>query len=616
MGIGIWSMHFIGMLAYKLPIPLEYDISLTLLSLLVAVLVSGFALHIVSHGTLQRARWFWSSLAMGCGIAAMHYTGMAAMQMDAAMRYRTDLLLLSILIAIIAAHGALYLAFQLHGLQGRALRWRKIISAHVMGFAIAAMHYTGMAATVVTHDAHPISGNLEVHANTGLILLVAIITSLLLLLSLAAVRVDRYITAKQSALARSEQHVSQLMNGAADAMITIDKQGHITSFNPQAERIFGYATTEVIGRNISELMPSPYREAHDGYMQRYLQGNGSAAVGFGARELVALRKTGETFPIELSVSRFDLSEREEGFIGILRDISERKRIESDLKTKHNELQQAHNQLQETHQQLLQSEKMASIGQLAAGVAHEINNPIGYISSNITTLEGYIADLLMLLQEYSALEQELGPESPTVKQLAQVKRQIDLNYLAGDVQQLLSESKEGLTRVKTIIQDLKNFSHVDAEDWQLADLHQGLNSTLNIVHNEIKYRANVIKEYGELPMIECIASQLNQVFMNMLVNAAHAIEGSGTITIGTGRHEDTVWVKISDTGKGIPEALHRKIFDPFFTTKPVGQGTGLGLSLSYGIVTKHHGKIDVQSKVGHGTTFIITLPIRQPKKADS
>ena len=163
-----------------------------------------------------------------------------------------------------------------------------------------------------------------------------------------------------------------------------------------------------------------------------------------------------------------------------------------------------------------------------------------------------------------------------------------------------------------MQDLKDFSHVDQAEWQWVDLHKGIDSTLNVVNNEIKYKAEVVKEYGDIPQVECLASQLNQVFMNMLVNASHAIGegGHGRITIRTGLKDEMVWVEFADTGKGIaPENLTR-IFDPFFTTKPVGKGTGLGLSLSYGIVDKHHGRIEVESEVGKGTTFRIWIPVRQ------
>lgn len=267
--------------------------------------------------------------------------------------------------------------------------------------------------------------------------------------------------------------------------------------------------------------------------------------------------------------------------------------------------------EETRNQLLQSEKMASIGQLAAGVAHEINNPIGYVNSNLGSLQGYLKQLFDVIDTYQKAECAITDAS-VLARIEAAKQSAELAFLAEDVFALMSESREGISRVSKIVQDLKDFSHVGAEDeWSWADLHAGLDSTINIVNNEIKYKAQLVKEYGPLPEIECLPSQLNQVFMNMLVNAAHAIEEQGTITIRTGTQgEDHVWIEISDTGKGIAPENVTRIFDPFFTTKPVGKGTGLGLALSYGIVQKHQGRIEVSSEVGRGTTFRAVLPVRQ------
>jgi two-component system, NtrC family, sensor kinase len=271
-------------------------------------------------------------------------------------------------------------------------------------------------------------------------------------------------------------------------------------------------------------------------------------------------------------------------------------------------------LEDTHHQLLQSEKMASIGQLAAGVAHEINNPIGFVSSNLGTLRDYVGALIAIVATYESLEGGLPPEARA--RVAALKREHDYGFLCDDVKSLLAESAEGIKRVKQIAQDLKDFSHVDEQAWQWADLHKGLNSTLNIVQNELKYVADVDKRYADIPEIECHASQLNQVFLNLLVNAGHAIKDKrGRITIRTGRDgDDHVFVEISDDGHGIAAEHLMRIFDPFFTTKPVGKGTGLGLSLSYGIVRDHNGRIEVASQVGKGSTFRVVLPIRRAVEA--
>ncbi|MGC4061129.1 MAG: ATP-binding protein [Aquabacterium sp.] len=278
-----------------------------------------------------------------------------------------------------------------------------------------------------------------------------------------------------------------------------------------------------------------------------------------------------------------------------------------------ELKVLNAKLSATQDKLMQSEKLASIGQLAAGVAHEINNPIGYIFSNFGTLEKYLDQLFQMLSAYEAAE-ALMAGTPQGQQLRQLRESIELDYLKEDIPNLMSESKEGITRVRKIVQDLKDFSRVGAsQEWVWTNLHRGIDSTLNIVNNEIKYRADVVREYGDIPDVQCLPSEINQVVMNLLINAAQAIASErGTITVrtgvGTGHDADTVWFEVEDTGSGIPKENISRVFDPFFTTKPVGTGTGLGLSLSYGIVQKHQGHIDVKSEPGQGTCFRVTLPI--------
>ncbi len=298
-------------------------------------------------------------------------------------------------------------------------------------------------------------------------------------------------------------------------------------------------------------------------------------------------------------------------IGSLTDITSRKRMEETLQAKGEEQQQLIGKLQEAHDQLLQSEKMASIGQLAAGIAHEINNPVGFVNSNMGSLQNYVETLFGVIGGYEQVIGALPATPQSTARVAKIREQADLAFLKDDVTDLVRESMDGLKRVKEIVQSLKDFSHVGETEWQIADLHHGIDSTLNIVSNEIKYKATVEKDYGPLPPVKCLASQLNQVFMNLLVNAGHAIRERGVITIRTGVADDWVWIEIGDNGSGIaPQHLNR-IFEPFFTTKPVGSGTGLGLSLSYGIINKHGGKIEVASEVGSGTRFTIRLPINPP-----
>lgn len=254
------------------------------------------------------------------------------------------------------------------------------------------------------------------------------------------------------------------------------------------------------------------------------------------------------------------------------------------------------------EELLRSEKLAGIGQLAAGVAHEINNPMGYIFSNLKTLSGYMNDLIKIIDAID--------HAQDLSELRRLKQTLEYDYIRSDAQALIDESEEGVNRVKKIIQALKDFSHNDEEGFRSVDLLQGFETTLNIVQHEIKHTAVLVREYTELPLVECNASQINQVFMNLLINAAQAMTTTGQITVRTGQEPGVVWFEVEDTGQGISPDIQHRIFEPFFTTKPMGKGSGLGLALSYTIIEKHHGRIAVSSQLNHGTCIRVVLPVSQ------
>ena len=268
-------------------------------------------------------------------------------------------------------------------------------------------------------------------------------------------------------------------------------------------------------------------------------------------------------------------------------------------------QQLIDQLAQVHGQLLQSEKLASVGQLAAGMAHEINNPVGFVNANLGTLRAYVADLLEALAAYEAVEGELGADSRAA--LAELKRRIDLPYLRGDIASLLGESLDGLRRVKRIVQDLKDFALVDETELQWANLEDALDSAVNVVSGQLKFKGELRREYATIPAVECRPLRLNQVFLNLLRNAADAAGEHGRITLRTGHDDAQVWVEVEDNGAGIRQEHLDRLFDPFFTTKPVGSGTGLGLSMAYGIVKTHGGRIEVRSEPGRGAAFRVVLP---------
>ncbi|KVC70819.1 histidine kinase [Burkholderia ubonensis] len=527
MGTGIWSMHFVGMLAFSLPIPLGYDLVATGVSLAIAVLVSYFALSVVTRATLTRSRLLAGGVLMGGGIAGMHYTGMAAMQMQPGIRYDPALFAASIGIAVLASTAALWLAQALRTRHAGFAIARRVGAATLMGIAISGMHYTAMAAAHFAPDAR--CGAANGIDTPWLATTVALFTLAILIVTLMISRFD--------------------------------------------------ARTMFL-RGITDML----------------------------EDLVQVR----TAELEQALRRYELTTEtlQRTRAHMAREIEERKAAQARLEQEKDEQRRLLHELEETHVQLLQSEKLASIGQLAAGVAHEINNPIGFVSANLNTLKTWVRGLLDVVAAHeTALPRH---DAETRVALTAAGRAADIDYIRGEIATLIDESIDGTMRVRRIVQDLRDFSRPGSDEWSVVDIHAGLESTLNVVHNELKYKADVVREYGDVPHVECLPSQLNQVFMNLLVNAAQAIPGRGVITIRTTSDGDHVTIAISDTGKGMPPDVMRRIFDPFFTTKPVGQGTGLGLSVSHGIVERHRGVIDVTSEPGRGSTFSIRLPIRHER----
>lgn len=289
-----------------------------------------------------------------------------------------------------------------------------------------------------------------------------------------------------------------------------------------------------------------------------------------------------------------------------------------------EVEKKTREIRETQVQLIQQEKMASIGQLAAGVAHEINNPMGFIYSNLNAMQDYSRNIASLIVSYRDFFEDFNIKAITeewyvplierVQQLRMLAKEIEIDFILEDIDALIAESKEGVDRIKKIVIDLKEFSQPGESGLKLTDINKCLDSTLNIISNEIKCKATVKKDYGELPQVMCRPQQMGQVFMNLLLNAAHAIEKEGEIAVHTATLDGGVYVRISDTGSGISETILPKIYDPFFTTKPVGSGTGLGLNVVYQIIQQHGGTIRAESIVGKGTSFHIYLSLAAPAES--
>jgi len=281
-----------------------------------------------------------------------------------------------------------------------------------------------------------------------------------------------------------------------------------------------------------------------------------------------------------------------------------------LEQQKEELQQTLNFLKETQTQLVQSEKLASVGQLTAGIAHEINNPVNYISAGIGSLEVNLKEIQEILDLYNEIRP--GNVEERLKQIEELKHRLDYKELIDEIKNLIKSIKAGSERTTEIVKGLRTFSRLDENEIKAADLHEGIDLTLVMLHNKYKHHVEIIKQYGELSEVECFPGKLNQVFMNILSNAIDAISDKGSIAIKTWQDKtnNKVFISIKDDGVGMSTKDISIIFNPFFSTKEVGKGTGLGLSISHGIIEQHKGRIEVKSEAGKGAEFIISFPLKQ------
>ena len=289
---------------------------------------------------------------------------------------------------------------------------------------------------------------------------------------------------------------------------------------------------------------------------------------------------------------------------------ELKTINDALENQKEELQITLENLKQTQSQLVQSEKMASIGQLVAGIAHEINNPVTFISAGVDSLNTNLEEVGQVLDIYHRIT--TANVEQKLKEIEKLKEKVEYKEALKEINKLIESIKTGTDRTTEIVKGLRTFSRLDEDVLKVANIHEGLDSTLILLRNKYKQRIEIEKQYGDIPEIECYPGQLNQVFMNILSNAIDAINDKGTITISTSKSNGKVQISIKDTGKGIPENIRTRIFEPFFTTKEVGHGTGLGLSISHSIIEKHKGTFEVNSEVGKGSEFVISLPVKQGK----
>lgn len=402
----------------------------------------------------------------------------------------------------------------------------------------------------------------------------------LLVLSVWDISIRKQAQAQNTMLAKAIEQTR-------DYVMVTDKDRKFLYVNPAFEQGTGYSKEEALGKTPRILHSG--RQSEEFYEELWKT---LSSGHFWHGEVVNQKKNGKLFWTELSISPVtDGKGQIVNFIGVSRD-----------KTKERALQA----------QLLQSQKMESIGTLAGGIAHEINNPIGFVYSNVGSLQTYLGDFLALLRLYHDLELFLESPDPKIKKiLAEIeakKKQIDLDFMVKDIGGLVKDTLEGAERIKSIVANLREFAHTGTGNMELSDLNDAIQKTLKLLNNELKFRIEVVTELELEEQVVCYPQEIKQVLLNLILNAAQAIPEKGTIHIKTAKEDSEAVIRIKDSGTGISPENMTRLFEPFFTTKGVGKGTGLGLSVSYNIIKKHQGKISAESKVGVGSIFTVRLPI--------
>ena len=420
---------------------------------------------------------------------------------------------------------------------------------------------------------------------------------------------------------KSEEEIrklSQAVDQGPGIVVITDKQGKVTYVNTKFTQVTGYSLAEIKGQNLRFLKSGFHAASFYQNLWEVIE------AGYDWRgEFCNAKKNGELFWALTSISPVRNLEGDIAYyLAVQQDITEQKALEETLKNQNIEIENTLRKLRETQARLIQHEKMAGIGQLAAGVAHEINNPLGFVMSNFDTLQNYTGRLADMIAVYRELYKQIrGGKVDSLQGLMEkidfLEKKSKLDYIMDDLKPIFEETGKGISRMDNIVRALRLFSRVDYQDSFVDyDLNDGIKNTLIVARNEIKYVAEVEEYFGNIPLVEALGGQINQVLLNIFINAAQAIktmhsEPTGRIKVRTFCDDNFVYCSIEDNGPGIPEEIRKDIFNPFFTTKPVGQGTGLGLSISYDIiVNKHHGEILVNSKFDRGATFTIKLPIRQ------
>ena len=401
--------------------------------------------------------------------------------------------------------------------------------------------------------------------------------------------VARDVTEQRQAienLRQSEERYRALVDSAVDIVSTVSREGIITSLNPAFETMTGWTRSRWLGQSFEPLIHPDDLPAIRSVLSGIWNGECAPAI-----ECRLLTRAGTYLTVESSLRCQSARGAVVGAIAITRDITRRKEAEQER--------------DRLSSQLLQGQKLQALGQLSAGIAHEINNPVGFILSNLNTIDQYAADMVRLL---AAARGE-----PDRDHLDRLWSEVDGDFIVEDFRKAIEESRRGAERIRDIVRSLREFSHVDENELRDTDLQECLEAGLRLCANEVKYKAVVHRDYGEVPPVKAYPQRLVQVFVNLLVNAAQAISGKGRITLTTRVEDGWALVGVEDNGCGIPEENLDRIFEPFFTTKPVGKGTGLGLHVAYKIIRAHGGRIDIHSKAGEGAKFVVRVPLDRSDK---
>ncbi|WP_420237483.1 MHYT domain-containing protein [Telmatobacter bradus] len=722
MGSGIWCMHYTGMLAFHLPIPVFYHVPTVVLSLLASITSSLIAFYVVSRDSMTSRNIAVGSVLMGGGIAAMHYIGMSAMRLEAMHHYKPWLWTLSVVLAIIISFIGLRLIYYTR--DGNRSRKLKFIIALIMGMAIPTMHYTGMAAVSFMPDDVAPDLSQSVGITALAIFAIVVVTVLVLGVALIAALVDRQLFVQRSKVDEERATLRALINNIPDYMYVKDLKSRFVVANPYLARQVGVETPEEllgktdfdfyprelaenfyqdeqnviqsgqplynheekgidragnevdilttkvpirdakgkiigiagVGRDITVLkgVENALREAELKYRGIFdkaffgiyqstpdgnlLNVNSAMAFTFGydspeemiasvtdlSKQLFVDSKRGVEFMLVMDkvggVRNFECEVYCKGGRRIWLSMSIRAIRQNGTVVRYEGMCDEITERKLLRDQLFQAQKLESVGQLAAGIAHEINTPTQFIGDNVQFLKDSFVDLKSPLAGYARLQSMVKDNTlsyEVIREIAAEAERADIPYLLEEIPQAIDQALEGVSRVSTLVNAMKEFSHPGTKDKIPLDLNHAIESTITVARNEWKYVAEMETNYDpSLPMVSCQPGEFNQVILNLIVNAAHAISDviekgkveKGMIRIKTQKFPGWAEIRVQDTGTGIPENVRIRIFDPFFTTKEIGKGTGQGLAIARSvIVDRHGGTIHCETEVGKGTTFIIRMP---------